>query len=153
MFTKDSLIAVAELAEAKYNERIEAGFGVGTYDKERNDARRLVSKAMAAAVHMEQNGIESAVAVGEFCTVKLNKGDRVRIKAGAKIWGTHPQYRNGGRHISRSRVVSVWRLDEGYTPAEGDVLRHTHALRNPQVCWVGTGGYWFYADVNDVEIL
>ncbi len=111
----------------------------------------------------------------------FKKGDRVRVKKGARLFSTHPQ--KGGYYESyRSQVVTVKHMMRGqtYMPphitegerdrlelkgfgeqlAEMDRLRKTDMqawhnfrihTRNPRVVWAGTGGYWIEADVNDVE--
>ena len=76
--------------------------------------------------------------------VEVRKGDRVRVPKGVMFQSTHPKYR--GRETqgfsihetAGTRTVKVERIDRYRTG------KH-------QICWAGTGGYWFFCLVEDVE--
>lgn len=40
-------------------------------------------------------------------------------------------------------------MDDGY--GHGNKVLKV-AIQNPQVCWAGSGGYWVWADINDVRL-
>jgi hypothetical protein len=72
----------------------------------------------------------------------MERGSKVRIPKGTVITGTFPE---GIKEAQRTYTVRVHAFDKGYPESvisEGRVDR---------VCWVGTGGYWHYADASDVE--
>jgi len=109
------------------------------------------TQAMAAVSYMERNGLTKAVAVGNFGMQSLPTGMRVRLKAGATFRTTHPKLRGKGPHINqRVRYFSVHDVYQGWI----DYHNHDHTnVRNPEVVWVGANGYWFYADINDLEFV
>lgn len=72
----------------------------------------------------------------------IKKGDRVRIRAGAEIRSTCPQPARKKFLNKRARTVTVFDMDNGYGP-----------VANPGICWVGTGGYWHYALLVDVDLV
>lgn len=84
----------------------------------------------------------------------VKRGDRVRIRAGAVIRTT----RSSKREVvnKRARVITVHDVHGGmsehvgYGPNKEDLWRH---LNDPDVIWPGTGGYWHYAKMSDVEIV
>lgn len=103
----------------------------------------------------------------------LQRGDRVRVPKGTVINGTFPE---GLKEAGRAYTVAVHDVTHEYggvcychrdgsqdwTTSPEDP--HPVALTNghgkhcspptpAQVCWVGTGGYWHYADLNDVEVM
>lgn len=144
MFTVDYFMKLAETANTKYEERVAMGFGPGTVDDERNDARKMFEQAIAAADYMEKNEIESAKAVGSFCNILLKKGDKVRLKAGAKY-----RWRGIWKVNQRNRTITIQYMSEGYTP----YCYSEYGVRNPSVTWAGTGGYWCDVDINEIELI
>ncbi|MNR87627.1 hypothetical protein D3C71_1309430 [compost metagenome] len=151
MITPAGLLELATNYESIYKARVAAGFGVGTYDKERNDARRNMELAEFCAAEMERAGITNAKAFGPFQEFKLVRGDKVRLKAGAKVRSTHPKYRGVGYINPKTRTVEIFDTHEGY--ANPNAHHRDPSLRHPEIVWVGTGGYWFYADFNDIEVM
>lgn len=139
-YTPDGLLEQARAA-AEAHERLLAQHPPGTFNQERNDARDLRDKLLACAKHMQDQGIASAMHVGPFSAEQFRKGQRVRIRAGARVRSTNPKARQV--QATRARVVTVFSIDRGYVCDDG--------VRNPEVCWVGTGGFWCYADLNDVQ--
>ena len=71
----------------------------------------------------------------------IQRGDRVCIKAGAEIRTTHPK---GPRTSARAYYVTVHDVSPGYD-CPG------YAIRKPEIVWVGSGSYWFYTDMENVE--
>lgn len=150
MITPEKLLELAIINEAVYKARVAAGFGVGTYDKTRNDARRDMDIALFVAEHMIKAGVTETTAYGPYSDFKLVRGNTVRLKAGAKIRSTHPKYRNTGYVNPRARNIEIFDMHEGY--ANPHAHHRDVDLRHPEIVWVGSGGYWFYADLTDVEI-
>jgi hypothetical protein len=74
----------------------------------------------------------------------FKKGDIVVIKKGTKYHST----RDGQYHIA-GKTYKV-KVDHLITGAEY-MDRGKMIVKNPVVTWVGSGGYWHRADVNDVE--
>jgi len=117
MYTVDSLLQIAAGAET----------GLGSFNESEN--------ALICALWMEKNGIEQLPAVGPFGGSPFRAGQRVTIKKGTFIQTTHPK---GNRHAGRDYTVTLQRVSQGYV----------HKIDNPsvyqpQVIWVGAGGYYF----------
>lgn len=79
----------------------------------------------------------------------VRQGQRVRIRKGTVIRST----KIGSLPFvaARTYVVVVRSLDTGM--AEFVHAGHVHPATNPRVVWVGSGGYWVSADINDVEVV
>ncbi len=116
---------------------------------EATDYRRE-KQAIGAVKYMEDNGIDTALAVGNFGLQDIAKGTIVRLKAGARVTSTHPKYRGVGYDNPKTRSLKVNKVYAGHI--DYHVIDKTH-VRNPEVVWVGTGGYWFYTDINNVEFI
>lgn len=148
MHTIASLLQTASEAEIRYKALL-LEHPPGTYSKERNDAFDLMERALFCACWMEQEGLSAIVNVGPFMGVALDRGQRARIKKGAQVFSTHPQVTRAGKTLSRAQVVKVHDLDRGYIDqyhGQGE-----QRLVQGKVTWVGTGGYWFWTDVNNIE--
>lgn len=69
-------------------------------------------------------------------------GTEITIKKGTSVLG-----RQGTVPAGRTYKVRVHSVDNGMN-------RHRHnevvEFAPPKVCWVGAGGYWHYADLNDI---
>jgi len=84
---------------------------------------------------------------------QVSKGQWVTIPKGTKLGSTGPDRPPAGRTYK----VRIHSITNGYSqdqvrpghPDAGpdDVLRQ---VRNPTVQWVGAGGYWTWADMNDI---
>lgn len=147
-YTKDRLLEIAVEAQSRYEARL-ALFPAGTYDLERNEARRLHESAMLAALSLEETGEREANAVGSFCDFTAFKGQKLTLKEGAMVRTTHPQKRGGYRN-PRRREVTVHNQSFGKVDPYGH--HQGSAVRNPEITWVGSGGYWFWADINDFDL-
>jgi len=87
---------------------------------------------------------------------------RARIPKGTIITGT---FSGGAKEAGRTYSVEVHSVDAGHTglchcrreePQAWNATEHSkHCFppRPAQVCWVGTAGYWYYADLADVQLL
>ena len=85
------------------------------------------------------------VSYQELCKeLPIQPGDWVKIPAGTRIRTTHPK---GPYTCSRNYLVKVHNVYQGYDA--NDYLEFP--ARKAEVCWVGTGSYWFYADMDAVE--
>lgn len=116
---------------------------------EAKDFRRE-KQAMAAVAYMEANGLTEATAIGHYGVQSIQRGTKVRLKAGAAVRSTHPKYRGVGYDNPKTRTLNVFDVYTGYV----DYHKIDRAqVRNPEVVWVGTGGYWFYTDINNVEFI
>lgn len=81
----------------------------------------------------------------EICVERpIQPGDRIRILKGTRIRTTHPK---GPYNCTRTYTVTVHCIYPGY---DGNEYRKFPA-RKPEVCWVGSGSYWFYTDMDNVE--
>lgn len=72
-------------------------------------------------------------------------GDRVRVKKGARISSTHPSH-DGVKIAGRSYQVEVYTSFRGYRSADGEDIP-------PTVHWAGSGGYWKWCPLEDVEVV
>lgn len=80
-------------------------------------------------------------------TDPLPKGTPVRIPKGTRITGTFPGASE--KLARRTYVVSIFASDNEYTYKD-----YQDTITVPaKVCWVGAGGYWHYANLDDVEVV
>lgn len=149
MITVETLLNIALANEEIYNQR-SAIVPIG-YDRERNDAHKAMEQALICAAEMQKAGLTEATAFGPFGLQTIAKGTKVRLKKGAQIRSTSPKYRGCYSENSRARMIEVYRVAEGFaTPYP---IADYNNFRHPEVVWVGSGGYWFWASINDVELV
>lgn len=89
----------------------------------------------------------------ELDTLPIKKGQTVTIRKGVMVQSTKP---GRTKPAGRTYTVIVDHVLEGASDTRyeqaGD-LKITEIRipkHNPQVRWVGTGGYWHSADINDI---
>lgn len=73
----------------------------------------------------------------------LATGTVVRIKKGTALWSTNPNKRK----FTAGRTYTI-AIHDSY-PGYGDASE----IRFAEVLWAGTGGYWTYAKLDDVEVV
>lgn len=113
------------------------------------ESRRWKDKALAAAIWMEENGVDQTVAVGEFNLLgKLHRGQKIKIKKGAKLKSMNPKYQDG-KIAGRDYVVQIHDFHEGFI----NPYTQENQVRNPEVVWAGEHGYWTFASLNDIEVV
>lgn len=148
MYTPQRLMEIALEADTRYQE-LSKQYPLGTFNKERNDAYDLSEIAMICAAWMEKNGLSEVKSIGPFNEFLPTSGSLVKVKEGATVYSTHPSYTREGRKVRRDQVIKVHDVYQGY------VDRYHHIdhpeVRNATVHWVGSGGYWKWCDINDVE--
>lgn len=71
------------------------------------------------------------------------KGQRVKLHPGIPVRTTAPS----DVVIKTNRSIRVFDVNLGYADREGDVT----LTRQPQICWVGTNGYWMYVQPADLK--
>ena len=74
------------------------------------------------------------------------KGSKVTLRKGTKFTSTR---KPGVQVVGRTYTVTVFDVYSGcdsYTNFQGEIV----PARNPSIEWVGAGGYWHRADVNDL---
>jgi len=145
MFNVNDILEIAIDQERIYKER-SALFPAGTVDDLRNAARRRMDEALVVMEVMAQAGIAETPSIGNFHNGLPRQHQRVRIRAGAKVHSTHPALRGHGKVLSRAQTVTVSHVYDGY------VNIHEHTVTNAQVNWAGTGGYWHWTDLANVEV-
>lgn len=142
MFTTASLLEMAAKNEALLN----SGQWIATDCKIR--MRKEMDDALACAIWMEKNGYSELEYVGPFGPeVLYEKGERVRVKSGAKISSTNPKYSRakGGKVAARAYQVKIQRAHPGYV--------HQGEVHQGCVVWAGEGCYWYETDLNNVEVV
>jgi hypothetical protein len=83
----------------------------------------------------------------ELCAeLPIQPKQRVRIRKDSKIRTTHPK---GPYILKRSYIVTVHDVSPGYVSNDINNIKN----RNPEICWIGTGSYWFYTDMENVEVV
>ncbi|KWU26294.1 hypothetical protein [Burkholderia cenocepacia] len=156
MFTKESLRQMADMAEKSYRELLVL-HPPGTVHDGRNDAHDLMDRARICADWMEAHGIEQTANIGPFMTTLPKRLQQVRIRKGARIFGTGPKIGREGEITQRARVVVVHSVDKGYidthTGRKWVDERHAPVVVQARVHWAGTGGYWRWTDIENVEIV
>jgi hypothetical protein len=150
MITAEALLNIAFENEKIYNERV-AIVPVG-YDRERNDAHKLMEQALFCAAEMfKEFGKAETLSFGPFGLQTIAKGTKVRLKKGAKIRSTSPKYRGKYSENARARMIEVHRVAEGFASTRD--FSGYEQVRHPEVVWVGSGGYWFWVSINDIELV
>lgn len=74
------------------------------------------------------------------------KGDQVVIKSGAVTRSTHPDPQQAEKTLKRAQTVTVHQVYGGYIDVD-----KTISVKDPEVHWAGTGGYWRWTLLNNVE--
>lgn len=69
----------------------------------------------------------------------IKRGDIVTIRKGTTVTSLS----RGKYVLKRAQTVKVYSVFNGYT--------HNGVTRKPEVSWTGAGGYWCYANQEDVE--
>lgn len=81
----------------------------------------------------------------------VEAGSSVVIPKGCPITSTHPQ--KGNYKAGRTYEVEVYRVLNGTSVTCHGTGSGKYAqihLANPSIRWIGTGSYWFEADINDL---
>lgn len=156
MFTKESLRAQADEAEKRYKALL-ALHPPGTVHDGRNQAYDEMERARLCADWLEVHGIDNVADVGPFMTTELKRGDRVRIRKGARVFGTGSGIPREGEVIARARVVEVRDFYRGYINRNvGEKWRDgreaPHIVQG-RIHWSGTNGYWRWTDIENVELV
>jgi len=80
-------------------------------------------------------------------TLPLKGGDKVRLPRGIRRGSTRPKERGIVHHTGLSYTVTV-----NHTLCGTNALLGSTVKTDPQVRWVGSGGYWFDANINEVLV-
>lgn len=142
MITPDVLLKIAIHADA------EARLYANPHESYPHRLAR--DKAMKAAEEMEEAGVKEAVGFGEFDSISYAKGEKVRLKKGAAIRSTNPKLRGTNTINAQNRTITVYDVLKGYTDICGG---YPCGSRNTVIHWVGSGSYWYWTDINNVEKL
>lgn len=155
LLTPDRLRDMAAQADERYR----------SLNEDDNDARRQArmerDAALVCARWMESCGHKALDQVGPFISRTFRRGNRVRIKKGAVVFGTGPHISREGKILERSQVVTVHDFDGGYVDYSGtfhDRRKDDHenirdSVRQARVHWAGAGGYWRWTDASSVELV
>jgi hypothetical protein len=146
LITVNDLADRARQAQARY-EALRVQFPPGTVHAGRNDAYREAEEAAACATWMAKQGIDRLVSVVPFSTIALERGAVVRIAKGARIFSTHPSVPREGLQARCAQQVKLHFIDRGYV----DGRSTDPIIVQGKVQWAGTGGYWRWTDINNVE--
>lgn len=141
------LLALAERAEARHSE-LSFRFPAGTVHTERNMMRDLAEHALEVASWMEATGQKEAVYAGPFGPSLPRRGSQVRLRRGAEVFSTHPTVKRA--ELGRVLVVKAHSIDGGHVDMSARAGRNERRVRNPEVHWAGTGGYWRWTDANNI---
>lgn len=149
MYTPDSLLQLA----ADYESQLQPQ-KVGEPNYNNYDLRMKAERAMQVAQYMEQRGITEVRSIGPFHEAGPTRGQKVRLKAGALRFSTNPKVPREGEIIPRAFTITVHDTHGGFVYPERDREHGTDiTVVNAKVNWVGTGSYWYWVDLNDVEIV
>lgn len=148
-YTPEKLLEIAVAADVQYKS-LAAEFGPGTWHEGRNAAREMRQSALACAAWMESHGHLQIANVGPFMTTSVHRGERVRIRRGSVIHGTGPGMPREGLRSGRAILVTAHSVDKGYVV---DADRDNPSVVQGKVSWAGSGGYWRWTDINNVDPL
>ena len=152
MITKDFLLDLAVGAELEMEAN---ALPVGTRQTSTWIAASVRKEAaLRAARWLEEMGLNEREQVGPFGGKTLQRGDKVRIKAGTVIRTTHPKYDHSNPKIAkRSYSVTIHSVDGGTISSHWHPHQVSWAARDQEITWPGEGGYWCYASTSDVEVI
>lgn len=111
-------------------------------------ARYRRDQAFGIAAYMEREGIAERRNIGCFQLDFVKPGQKVILRKGKAFRTMHPSQKGPAK---KDRAILVYRCDEGYTHDLENP--HTALVSGPNIVWTGTGGYWCYANLDDVEIV
>lgn len=152
MFTPDSLLKMS-VDYTRQADEISASMGdTRGYNEHLWQLRRKAREALVCAEWMENNGVSETPMIGPFGNIRVEKGAKVRIKAGAIVNGFGPEFVNGQKTIQRAYTVYIKSVDAGYALSRSDTGNIKDEVCNQRVDWSGTGGYWRWTDTTNIEI-
>ncbi|GHE75985.1 hypothetical protein GCM10019059_39170 [Camelimonas fluminis] len=102
--------------------------------------------ALLCADEMERTGLTSAQHFGPFSTTLFRKHQKVKVKAGGVRFSTNPRVPSAGEIVRRPYYVNLFAAYAGRYDGGGKT-----PFIHPQVHWIGTGNYYYWANPNDVE--
>lgn len=82
----------------------------------------------------------------EESTLPVKRGDTVTIKKGTVIRSMGPEREKIAARTYKVKVAHVLPGMDAHTNYHGEAV----AAVSPSVEWVGTGGYWHTASINDI---
>ena len=141
------LLELAQRAEARHGDLL-FRFPPGTVHTERNMMCDLSEHALEAAAWMEGAGLTEAVYAGPFGPALPPRGSKVRLRRGAEVLSTHPKVKRAV--LGRDLVVNAHSINSGFIDMTARVGRNEQRVRNPEVHWAGSGGYWRWTDANNI---
>lgn len=147
LWTPERLLEEAMAAEGRYKELLKL-HPAGTVHDERNRCHQRAEAAVRCAAWMERMGLQSARWVGPFGDVENLRGARVLVKAGSRVFGTGSIPREG-LITGRANWVKVHSYNQGFTSDPG-IWQNRPEVRQPEITWAGSGGYWRWTDLNNV---
>ncbi len=97
---------------------------------------------------MDRVGVARGVYVRAFGPRIPSKGRMVKIREGPVVYSTHPSMRQAV--LGRDLVVKVHSADRGWVGTGVNFSGSEVVVRQAQVHWSGTGGYWRWTDANNI---
>jgi len=117
-------------------------------------ASYTVEGARAAIRWLSEGGLTAAEQVGPFGSKNVKRGDKIVIRKGTVIHTTHPRWnRQNPKIAGRDYTVEVHDVYEGHIQSNWHSHKRDQAVRNQQVVWAGTGGYWCWVESKDAELV
>lgn len=115
-------------------------------------ASHTIEGAQAAIRWLREGGLTEAEQIGPFGSKNVKQGDKVMIRKGSVIHTTHPRWNHSNPKIAgRAYSVTVHDVYDGYIQNGWHSHKRDQAVRNQQVVWAGTGGYWFWVDSANID--
>lgn len=111
-------------------------------------ARSERDRRFTAAEAMEKLGLKAVNGIFGIDAFRPAPGEILVLKKGAVVLSTHPRVPRDGKVSGQRRKVKVHSIMPGHIDLSD---WNNEYNRNTCVQWVGTGSYWFWADLNDFE--
>lgn len=114
---------------------------------------RLSEDAEAARNHLIEKKISGVKILGCFMAEGVyipSVGDSITIAKGVPIRSTHPAYGRNAKPNGRCRKVVVASVMNGLIKPEQ--MGFDFRAISPEITWVGSGGYWHRAYLNDLPV-
>jgi len=141
MYTSQSLLEIAADAEAVFKSLPKEAPSRDFYE-----LHRRMEDALVCASWMEKAGIAELANAGPFMSKTYSRGRTVLIRKGSRIFGTGSKIPRDGLVSKRGQIVTLHDFNKGYI----DRRDATPRVKNGEVQWAGSGGYWRWTDMNNV---
>lgn len=135
------LIEVADLCQERYK----------ACDDRNKITWHMLSRNAKDIVNHDACPEEGVSILGHFMLADMRipeAGDEVIVRKGAYLRSYHPSFNMKGKITARKQRVTVDHVIGGYID-----FHHGIVIKNPEVRWAGSGGYWKWVSPADMDVV